>query len=123
MAEDIAYLELVAAQAAGPTWSAGATVLVGRRAGGAVAAGTGRSPGSLIGQYHNSSGRTPGSPLTAGCAARPPLGFLRQGYDPFSPDGPGHFPVVYAKTMAMIDAEPELDLATFRAVPAPTLVL
>jgi pimeloyl-ACP methyl ester carboxylesterase len=40
-----------------------------------------------------------------------------------SPDGPEHFPVVYAKTMAMLDAEPELDLATLAGVGAPTLVL
>ncbi len=51
------------------------------------------------------------------------LDLLRQSYDPLSPDGPGHFPVVYAKSIAMFDAEPELDLATFGAVTAPTLVL
>jgi pimeloyl-ACP methyl ester carboxylesterase len=28
-----------------------------------------------------------------------------------SPDGPEHFDVVYAKTMTMIDSEPEIDLA------------
>jgi pimeloyl-ACP methyl ester carboxylesterase len=38
-------------------------------------------------------------------------------------DGPGHFPVVYAKSIAMMDTEPELDLGTFGAVTAPTLVL
>ena len=51
------------------------------------------------------------------------MDLLRQGYDPVSPHGPGHFPVVYAKSMAMIDAEPELDLATFAEVTAPTLAL
>jgi pimeloyl-ACP methyl ester carboxylesterase len=51
------------------------------------------------------------------------MDLLREGYDPFSPDGPEHFPVVFAKTMAMIDTEPELDLATFSSVPARTLVL
>jgi pimeloyl-ACP methyl ester carboxylesterase len=40
-----------------------------------------------------------------------------------SPDGPEHFPIVYAKTMRMIATEPELDLAGFAAVTAPTLVL
>ena len=40
-----------------------------------------------------------------------------------SPDGPGHFPAVYAKTLAMIDSEPELDLAMLGTVRAPTLVL
>jgi pimeloyl-ACP methyl ester carboxylesterase len=38
-------------------------------------------------------------------------GFLRGEYDRVSPDGPEHFPVVYAKTLRMI------------AVEAPTLVL
>jgi hypothetical protein len=49
--------------------------------------------------------------------------FLRGGYDPVSPDGPGHFPVVYAKTMQMLATEPELDLGSLAAVGAPTLVL
>ena len=52
---------------------------------------------------------------------RPPPG--RQGYDPLSPDGPAHFDVVYAKTMAMIDSEPEIDLAALGAVSSPALVL
>ena len=73
--------------------------------------------------YHDRYQRTPGSPLDGWLHSPAAIDFLRQGYDPFSPDGPGHFPVVYAKTMAMIDAEPELDLATLGAVPAPTLVL
>jgi pimeloyl-ACP methyl ester carboxylesterase len=49
--------------------------------------------------------------------------FLRQGYDLVSPDGPGHFEVVHAKTMTMIDSEPEIDLAALTAVSAPRLVL
>lgn len=48
--------------------------------------------------------------------------FLRQGYDPMSPDGPEHFGV-YAKTMTMIDSEPEIDLAKLAAVSALALVL
>jgi pimeloyl-ACP methyl ester carboxylesterase len=40
-----------------------------------------------------------------------------------SPDGPDHFPAVFAKTMHMIDTEPQLDLAEFAAVTARTLVL
>jgi hypothetical protein len=39
-----------------------------------------------------------------------------------SPDGPEHFDV-YAKTMTMIDSEPEIDLAKLAAVFAPALVL
>lgn len=78
----------------------------------------------LIGQYYNSSGRVTGGltdQLTAG--GDQVLAFLRGGYDPVSPDGPGHFPVVYAKTMQMLATEPELDLGSLAAVGAPTLVL
>ena len=78
----------------------------------------------LIGQYYNSSGRVTGGltdQLTAG--GDQVLAFLRGGYDPVSPDGPGHFPVVYAKTMRMLATEPELDLGSLAAVGAPTLVL
>ena len=78
----------------------------------------------LIGQYFNSSGKVSGGlvdQLTAG--GDQVMGFLRAGYDPVSPDGPEHFPVVYAKTLQMIETEPELDLAALAAVGAPTLVL
>lgn len=77
----------------------------------------------LIGQYYNSAGRLPDPALENWLRTAQAMDLLRQGYDPVSPDGPGHFPVVYAKSMAMIDAEPELDLATMAAVAAPTLVL
>jgi pimeloyl-ACP methyl ester carboxylesterase len=78
----------------------------------------------LIGQYYNSSGRVPGGVvelLHAG--GEEVMAFLRVGYDPVSPDGPEHFPVVYAKTMHMLDTDPEVDLASLTAVAAPTLVL
>ena len=77
----------------------------------------------LIGQYYNSSGRVPGSDLDRWLRSEEAKDLLRQGYDRVSPDGPGHFPAVYAKTLAMIDSEPELDLATLGTVRAPTLVL
>ena len=77
----------------------------------------------LIGQYYNSSGRVPGSDLDRMLHSEEAKEFLRRGYDPVSPDGPGHFDVVYAKMMAMIDSEPEIDLAALAAVPAPALVL
>ena len=51
------------------------------------------------------------------------MGFLRAEYDRVSPDGPDHFPEVYAKTLRMLATEPELDLASLAAVEAPTLVL
>jgi pimeloyl-ACP methyl ester carboxylesterase len=78
----------------------------------------------LIGQYYNSSGRVTGGLddlLRAG--GDQVMGFLRAGYDPVSPDGPDHFPVVYDKMQQMLATEPELDLESLAAVAAPTLVL
>lgn len=119
-ADTVAYLQ---AEAGGPAhlvgWSDGAVVallvalrrpdLVGRMV--------------LIGQYYNSSGRVPDSDLDRWLRSGEAQALLRQGYDPVSPDGPGHFEIVYAKTMAMIDSEPEIDLAALTDVSAPTLVL
>ncbi len=122
MAEDtIAYLETAVRQPAHLVgWSDGAVVgllvalrrpeLVGRLV--------------LIGQYYNSSGKAPGGIvdqlLAAGDDA---MKFLRAEYDVVSPDGPEHFPVVYAKLLQLVNTEPELDLAELSAVAAPTLVL
>ena len=78
----------------------------------------------LIGQYYNSSGKVTGGlddQLRAG--GDQVMGFLRAEYDQVSPDGPDHFPVVYAKMLQMLATEPELDLGSLAAVGAPTLVL
>ena len=78
----------------------------------------------VIGQYYNSSGKVGGGltdQLSTG--GDQVMGFLRAEYDQVSPDGPGHFPVVLAKTLRMLATEPELDLASLAAVTAPTLVL
>jgi pimeloyl-ACP methyl ester carboxylesterase len=78
----------------------------------------------LIGQYYNSSGKVPsGLAELLRAGGEEVMGFLRAGYDPISPDGPEHFPVVFAKTLRMLAAEPELELASLAAVAAPTLVL
>lgn len=77
----------------------------------------------LIGQYFNSSGRVSGSTLLALLEAPETMEFLRRGYDPVSPDGADHFPVVHAKMMQMINYEPEIALDTLGVVAAPTLVL
>ena len=77
----------------------------------------------LIGKYYNSSGRVPGSDLERFLRTDEAQTHLRQGYGVVSPDGPEHFPVIYDKTMKMIDSEPELELSTFTSVTAPTLVL
>jgi pimeloyl-ACP methyl ester carboxylesterase len=78
----------------------------------------------LIGQYYNASGKVTGGlddQLRAG--GDQVMGFLRTEYDLVSPDGPEHFPVVYAKTLRMLATQPELDLPSLAAVAAPTLVL
>jgi pimeloyl-ACP methyl ester carboxylesterase len=77
----------------------------------------------LIGQYFNSDGKVPGSALLTMLNSPEAMGFLRGMYDPYSPDGPDHFPVVYAKLTAMFDTEPEIALADLTAVTTPTLVL
>jgi pimeloyl-ACP methyl ester carboxylesterase len=78
----------------------------------------------LIGQYYNSTGKVPGG-LTDQLLAsgKEAMQFLREAYDPVSPDGAEHFPIVFAKTLQMITTEPEIDLRTLDAVQAPTLVL
>jgi pimeloyl-ACP methyl ester carboxylesterase len=77
----------------------------------------------LIGQYYNSAGKVPDSVLEQLMTRPEAKGFLRLAYDPFTPDGPEHFDVVYDKTMRMVASEPELDLADMAAVRASTLVL
>jgi pimeloyl-ACP methyl ester carboxylesterase len=72
-------------------------------------ASSGKPTGGLTGQ------------LTAG--GDQVMGFLRGEYDRVSPDGPAHFPVVYAKTLRMIETEPEIELGSLTTVEAPTLVL
>jgi pimeloyl-ACP methyl ester carboxylesterase len=83
----------------------------------------------LIGQYFNSTGKVHGGLLDQllGPTGEGPgadiMDYLRTEYDEVSPDGAGHFPVIYAKTLQMIRTEPEIDLATLAVVRAPTLVL
>lgn len=122
MADDtIAYLDSVVA---GPAhlvgWSDGAVVglLVAQRRPDLV------DRLVLIGQYYNSGGKIPGGLADEGLELDgDAISFLRTEYDQVSPDGPEHFPIVYAKTMHMVQTEPEIDLASFGAVTAPTLVL
>jgi pimeloyl-ACP methyl ester carboxylesterase len=77
----------------------------------------------VIGQYFNRDGRLPDSALDRLLHGAEAMAFLRNDYDAVSPDGPSHFPVVYEKMLAMIDAGPELDLADLRRVATPALVL
>jgi pimeloyl-ACP methyl ester carboxylesterase len=122
MADDtVAYLDgVVGGRAHLVGWSDGAVValLVARRRPDLV------DRLVLIGQYYNSAGKVSGGlvdQLRAG--GDQVMGFLRAEYDLVSPDGPEHFPVVYAKTLRMLATEPELDLASLGLLAAPTLVL
>ncbi len=122
MADDtIAYLEQVVSRPAHLVgWSDGAVVglLVAQRRPDLATRLV------LIGQYYNSAGRASGGMLDQ--LLNPDaeaVRFLRASYDPVSPDGPGHFAIVYEKTMDMIRAEPEIDLATLAGVQVPALVL
>jgi pimeloyl-ACP methyl ester carboxylesterase len=121
MADDtVAYLQ---AEVSGPAamigWSDGAVValLVAQRRPELV------DRMVLIGQYYNSAGRAPDDRFWALLDSPEGMDFLRRGYDPYSPDGPEHFPVVYAKAIEMIRTEPEINLGELREVHVPTLVL
>ncbi|MFF2080187.1 alpha/beta fold hydrolase [Kitasatospora sp. NPDC058162] len=48
---------------------------------------------------------------------------FRPQYEPLSPDGPGHFPVVFAKWLTMWREEPDIGLAALAALPMPLLVM
>ncbi|MET9199296.1 alpha/beta hydrolase [Gordonia sp. NPDC003585] len=78
----------------------------------------------LVGQYYNSAGRAPGGILDALQSGDPDLlAFFKAEYADESPDGADHFEVVFDKTMAMITAEPEIDLGELSAIACPTLVM
>lgn len=121
MADDtIAYLQQEITQPAHLIgWSDGAVValLVAQRRPDLV------SRMVLIGQYYNFAGRRPGTALDQFLESPEAVTYLRGDYDAISPDGPEHFPVVYAKTMHMIRTEPDIDLDTLATVSVPTLVL
>jgi pimeloyl-ACP methyl ester carboxylesterase len=121
MADDtIAYLDAVVQPAHLVGWSDGAVVglLVAQRRPDLVKRLV------LIGQYYNSSGKVDGPLIDAiSDLSSDTVQFLRAEYDAASPDGPEHFPIVHAKTLHMIDTEPEIDLETLRGVQAETLVL
>jgi pimeloyl-ACP methyl ester carboxylesterase len=78
----------------------------------------------LIGQYYNSGGKVSGALtdelLDPGSEV---MQFLRAAYEAESPDGPEHFPVVYAKTLHMLNTEPEIQLETLSVLRGPVLVL
>ena len=78
----------------------------------------------LIGQYFDRSGQVAdGLSAQLSRLREQPPAVLRGGYDDASPDGPDHFPVVFAKTVDLIRSEPEVVISDLAAITAPTLVL
>jgi pimeloyl-ACP methyl ester carboxylesterase len=76
----------------------------------------------LIGQYFALDG------MTSQCAAlfeRIDMleAVFRSQYDPFSPDGPDHFPVVFAKMRHLWQQEPNIALQELARIEAPTLLI
>lgn len=119
--ETVAFLEaVVPAPAAVVGWSDGAVV-------GALVAMSRPDLVErlvLIGQYYDLSGQAHpelGAAL-ASMRDHPPAA-LRENYDAHSPDGPEHFPVVFAKTVDMLVTEPTIPMAELARITAPTLVL
>lgn len=78
----------------------------------------------LIGQYFNRSGARADTWFESVRAGDPQtIATLRTYYDTASPDGPEHFDVVLAKTMALISVEPDLPMDQIAQVAHPTLVV
>jgi pimeloyl-ACP methyl ester carboxylesterase len=78
----------------------------------------------LIGQYFDPSGEVPGGMLAQFAAMRDtPPDFLRDVYAQTSPDGVDHFPVVYAKTIDLVQNWTGMPLAELAKIGASTLVL
>jgi len=51
------------------------------------------------------------------------LAMLRSMYEAASPDGPEHWPVVFAKSIEMASREPRIPLSELKRIAAPTLVV
>ncbi len=51
------------------------------------------------------------------------MDMFRPQYEPLSPDGPGHFPVVFGKWLTMWREEPDLGLAGLARLDVPALVM
>ena len=118
--ETIGFLEALVGRAHLVGWSDGAMVAV------LVAQ---RRPDLVdrlvhIGQYLDRSGEVPGGLGEHLVRLRDaPPDVLRGSYDVVSPDGPEHFPVVFAKTVDMIVSARGIPLAELNGISAPVLVV
>ncbi|MFJ4190989.1 alpha/beta fold hydrolase [Kitasatospora sp. NPDC089509] len=118
-ADTVALIETLAA---GPVhlvgWSAGATVALRT----ALARPDLVRRLVLIGGGVSRDGATPEDLAVLEDTARLEA-MLRPQYEPLSPDGPGHFPVVFAKWLTMWREEPDIGLPALAALPMPVLVM
>jgi pimeloyl-ACP methyl ester carboxylesterase len=76
-----------------------------------------------IGANYHVNGLVPGSGWTEASADDPAWSRPRQHYAAVSPDGPGHWPIVFAKLQRMWLDEPTLDVSDLPRITAPVLVM
>ncbi|MFW0785936.1 alpha/beta hydrolase [Gordonia sp. CPCC 206044] len=78
----------------------------------------------MVASYISREGEVPGEFFDMIRSRHPAtVEFLRSDYALTSPDGAEHFEIVYDKTLAMIDSEPDRRFDEFAGVTTPTLVL
>lgn len=79
----------------------------------------------VIGSNFDASGLVPEMEEQAASMAadNPDMARLRELYEAASPDGPEHWPVVFAKFMEMLMTQPHIPLENLSRIDAPTLVL
>jgi pimeloyl-ACP methyl ester carboxylesterase len=78
----------------------------------------------LIGTTVTRDGETAASQALSEDSGREELeGFLRGEYEPLSPDGPEHFPIVFDKLMRLWRENPGVGLAALTGLRTPTLVM
>jgi pimeloyl-ACP methyl ester carboxylesterase len=80
-----------------------------------VVIGANYDPSGLAPEFQDMFARTPPDSTE--------LATLRGPYEKYSPDGPGHWPIVYEKFVELIRREPNISLEELARISAPTLVL
>jgi pimeloyl-ACP methyl ester carboxylesterase len=76
-----------------------------------------------IGTHFHHDGLMPGSMWTEAPASDETWAMPRQRYQAVSPDGPAHWPIVFAKLQRMWREEPTLHVNDLRAISIPVLVM
>jgi pimeloyl-ACP methyl ester carboxylesterase len=81
-----------------------------------------RSLVTIGGNFHR-DGLMPGNRFTEASASDETWAMSRQRYQEVSPDGPAHWPIVFAKLQRMWRDEPTIHVSDLRAVSIPVLVM